>query len=117
MFETSSFPLKKLSICLCAVVGMCIWTEDASAQSEQEKAEIETNRNMDKPALEDHTSSQESIIPRISTSKQTQPIVKPAAVRKENLTGGEGKKAESSQAPSTLSFNMFLYIVDKFKAD
>jgi hypothetical protein len=57
MFETSSFPFKKLAISLCAVVGMCLWTEDAFAQSEQEKAEIENIRNMEKPALEDHTSS------------------------------------------------------------
>lgn len=117
MFETLSFPFKKLGICLCAVVGMCLWTEDALAQDEQEKAEIETIRNMDKPALEDQHSSHESVSPRITTSKQIQPIVKPMSVRKENLTGGEGKKAEPSQVPSTLSFNMFLYIVDKFKAD
>lgn len=117
MFETSSFPFKKLGICLCAVVGMCLWTEDALAQGEQEKAEIETIRNMDKPGIEDHTSSQESVSPRISATKQTQPIVKATAVRKENMPGGEEKKAEPSQAPSTLSFNMFLYIVDKFKAD
>lgn len=117
MFETSSFPFKKLAISLCAVVGMCLWTEDAFAQSEQEKAEIENIRNMEKPALEDHTSSHEAGSPRISPSKQTQPVVKATVTKKENMTGGEGKKVEPSQAPSTLSFNMFLYIVDKFKAD
>ncbi len=117
MFETSSFPFKKLGICLCAVAGMCLWTEDTFAQGEQEKVEIENIRNMDKPALEDHTSSQEAVSPRISATKQSQPVVKPTTVKKENMIGGEGKKPEASQAPSTLSFNMFLYIVDKFKAD
>ncbi|MDI1323901.1 MAG: hypothetical protein PSV36_14215 [Algoriphagus sp.] len=117
MFETSSFSFKKLGVCVCAVVGMCLWTEDALAQGEQEKAEIENIRNMDKPALEDQTSSQEAVSSKISASKQTQPVLKATVVRKENLTNGEGKKVDPSSAPSTLSFNMFLYIVDKFKAD
>lgn len=117
MFKTSLFPFKKLSIILCAVLGMCLWTEDVLAQGEQEKAEIENTRNMEKPTLEDHTSSQDALSPRISPSKQSQPFVKPPAVRKDNMAGGEGKKVESATAPSTLSFNIFLYIVDKFKAD
>lgn len=117
MFETSSFPFKKLGISVCAVLGMCLWTENAFAQSEQEKVEIENIRNMDKPTLEDHNSSSEAVSPRISTSKQSQPPIKATAVRKENMTSGEGKKVEPSAAPSTLSFNIFLYIVDKFKAD
>lgn len=117
MFETSSFPFKKLGICLCAVAGMCLWTEDAFAQGEQEKAEIENIRNSDKTSIEEHNSSLEAPSSRISASKQTPTVVKPTAVRKEIMTSGEGKKPESTQAPSTLSFNMFLYIVDKFKAD
>lgn len=117
MFETISFPFKKLGISICAVLGMCLWTEVAFAQSEQEKIEIENIRNMDKPTLEDNSSSQDVVGPRISPSKQSQPIVKATAVRKDNMTGGEGKKVEPSAAPSTLSFNIFLYIVDKFKAD
>lgn len=117
MFETPSFPFKKLGICICAVLGMCLWTEDALAQSEQEKVEVENIRNNDKPILDDHTSSQDAISPKISTSNQSQPIVKTTAVRKDIMTSGEGKKVEQTTAPSTLSFNIFLYIVDKFKAD
>ena len=68
-------------------------------------------------SIEDQTSSQEAVSSKISVSKQTQPVLKATVVRKENLTNGEGKKVDPSSAPSTLSFNMFLYIVDKFKAD
>lgn len=116
MFEASSIPFKKLGICICAVLGMCLSTENAVAQSEQEKVEIENTRNMDKPVPEDHSSTLDGSSPKISASKQTQPIVSTPPVRKE-LMGGEGKKNEPQAAPSTLSFNIFLYIVDKFKAD
>lgn len=117
MFESSSFPFKKLGICACAVLGMCFWTEDVLAQSEQEKGEIENVKNMDKSILTDHTSNFDSSSPKVSGSKQTPSNGSVPAVRKENLTSGEGKKTESTAAPSTLSFNIFLYIVDKFKAD
>lgn len=117
MFEASSFPFKKLGICLCAVAGMCLWTGDVFAQGEQEKVEIENTRNMERPNLEDHTSSPEAGNARISVLRQSSPVVKVTAAKKENMAAGEGKKGEQSQAPSTLSFNMFLYIVDKFKAD
>lgn len=117
MFENSSFPFKKLGISICAVLGMCLWTEDVLAQSEREKVEIENIRNVDKPVSEDHTSTLDGSIPKISASKQTQPVVSATPFRKEILTSGEGKKTEPSAAPSTLSFNIFLYIVDKFKAD
>ncbi len=115
MFKNSSFPFKK--ICFCAFVGICLFTGEAFAQGEQEKVEIETIRNMEKSALEDHTSSQEAGSPRISVSRQSPPVIKATVPKKENMAAGEGKKVEPTQAPSTLSFNMFLYIVDKFKAD
>ncbi len=117
MFKTSSFPFKKLGICFCAFVGMCLFTGEAFAQGEQEKVEIENLRNLDKPSLEDQNSSQEAGSPGITATKPAPLFVKPTVVKKENSTGGEGKKVDPAQAPSTLSFNMFLYIVDKFKAD
>lgn len=117
MFQTSSFPFKKLGIFVCAVLGMCFWTEDVLAQSEQEKGEIENARNIDKSISTDHTSTFDNSTPKFSATKQTPSNVNVSAVRKENLTSGEGKKTESTAAPSTLSFNIFLYIVDKFKAD
>lgn len=117
MFETSSFPFKKLGISICAVLGMCFWTEDVLAQSEQEKVEIENPRNMDKSVSADHASNLENSTSKANQPKQIQSVASTPAVRKENLTSGEGKKTESTAAPSTLSFNIFLYIVDKFKAD
>ena len=117
MFETSSFPFKKLGICICTVLGMCFWTQNVLAQSEQEKGEIDNVKNMDKSILTDQTSNFDSSSPRVSAGKQTQSNGSGSAVRKESLTSGEGKKTESTAAPSTLSFNIFLYIVDKFKAD
>ncbi len=117
MFETLSVPFKKLGIFICAVLGMCLWTGNVLAQSEQEKIEIESIGNMNKPVSPEHTSSLDSSSPKTSGSKQAQPVVNANPIRKEILISGEGKKSELPPAPSTLSFNIFLYIVDKFKAD
>jgi hypothetical protein len=116
MFEKLSFPFKKLSICLVGVVGMCLWGQDAFAQ-EHEKVEIEISKNAEKINLEDHTGSQESGFQKSTLSKPTQPVIKSVTppTKKEVVMAPEGKKPE--QASSTLSFNIFLYIVDKFRAD
>jgi hypothetical protein len=114
MFKKLSFPFKKLGICLIGVVGMCLWTQDAFAQ---EKVEIENNKVPEKIILEDHTSSQETGFQKNTVIKQTVPVNKVAVPqpKKEVVYIPEGKKPE--QTSSTLSFNIFLYIVDKFKAD
>jgi hypothetical protein len=114
MFEKLSFPFKKLGICLIGVVGMCLWTQNAFAQ---EKVEIENNKVPEKIILEDHTSSQETGFQKPTVTKQNLPVTKVAAPqpKKEVVYIPEGKKPE--QTSSTLSFNIFLYIVDKFKAD
>lgn len=117
MSNTSSFPFKKLGICVCAFLGMCFWTEDVLAQSEQDKVEIENARNIEKSVSADQTPITEGSTIKTTLSKPTQSNGSVPAVRKENLTSGEGKKAESTAPPSTLSFNIFLYIVDRFKAD
>ena len=117
MFEKLSFPFKKLSICLIGVVGMCLMAQDAFAQ-EHEKIEVEITKSSEKINLEDHTGSQESGFQKPTLPKQVQqPVIKPASPpqKKEAVIAQEGKKPE--QGSSTLSFNIFLYIVDKFRAD
>ena len=120
MLKFSGFRLgKPLILGLGALFLMC-FALDASAQSENEKVEEIYPKTNDRVVLEDHT-----LILDNSQSKTTlvkpNPIHKPAAaavskkdpVLAENATDRESKK---NDAPSTLSFNIFLYIVDKFKA-
>lgn len=117
MFKKLSFPFKKLSICLIGVVGICLFAHDTFAQ-EHEKIEIEISKSVEKINLEDHTGTQESGFQKSAISKQVQqPVIKatPPQVKKDAGIIPEGKKPE--QGSSTLSFNIFLYIVDKFRAD
>ncbi|MEB2774747.1 hypothetical protein SYJ56_05485 [Algoriphagus sp. D3-2-R+10] len=87
------------------------------AQSERDKSEMEREKPIDKPLVENQSDQID-----IQTSDSPTPAVggtvtnnKSTLQKKETQLSGEGKKVEST--PSTLSFNIFLYIVDKFKAD
>ncbi len=115
MFITPSSPLKKIGACAVAVLGMCLWSGESMAQSEQEKVELENPRVLDRPVVEDHTTSNEVVIPKVVTPKQTPLPINSTPIRREVAISPEGKKVEP--VPSTLSFNIFLYVVDKFKAD
>ncbi|PZX57878.1 hypothetical protein [Algoriphagus chordae] len=112
----TDFSFKKLTIFSIAVLGICFWAGDSMAQNEQEKSEMEREKPIDKPLVENQ-SDQPDIQVRESYIPSTTNVapVKTPAPKKESTFSGEGKKAEP--APSTLSFNIFLYIVDKFKAD
>ncbi|TXE14416.1 hypothetical protein [Algoriphagus aquimarinus] len=117
MIATSKVSFKKIIFFGISVLGMCIYAGDTMAQSEKEKSEMDNVKPIDKPLVENHTDilidNHSLSIPNptglTSTSNKISPI------KKDNHLSGEGKKAEP--VPSTLSFNIFLYIVDKFKAD
>ncbi len=93
---------------------------DASAQSENEKIEDINPKNNDRIILEDHTVIQDNSFSKTLPSKAiTTPKVTPLPPKRD-LTAGESvseKDVKKNDSPSTLSFNIFLYIVDKFKAD
>ena len=118
MILKTVFSIKNLTVFGIAAFALCFWASDAKAQSEREKSEIERERPIIKPLVE-HQSDQvdlqlhDNIAPATTT---TAPSVKTTSPKKvEAQVSGEGKKVEPT--PSTLSFNIFLYIVDKFKAD
>ncbi|MDR7128404.1 hypothetical protein J2X69_000736 [Algoriphagus sp. 4150] len=110
MIIKANFALRKLIIFSIAVLGLSFWTGNSMAQSEHDKPEMEHDKpEGDNPNGQGDIQAQEIQAPAIITTTKTPPP------KKENHVGGEGKKTET--APSTLSFNIFLYIVDKFKAD
>ncbi|MFC5626680.1 hypothetical protein [Algoriphagus winogradskyi] len=118
MILKTVFSIKNLTVFGIAAFGLCLWAGDSMAQSEREKSEIEREKPITKPLSENHSDQvdmplQDNFSP---ASTAPTPIVKTVSPKKaENQVSGEGKKVEPT--PSTLSFNIFLYIVDKFKAD
>lgn len=118
MILKTAFSLKKLTIFSIAVLGLCFWAGNSMAQSEREKSEIEREKPIVKPLTENQSDQvdlqlRDSLTPAsIAPATSAQTVVAP---KKESQLSGEGKKVEPT--PSTLSFNIFLYIVDKFKAD
>lgn len=99
-----------------AVLGFCFLPEVSFAQEDLGKVESEILKPLDRVnqdnsinLLEGNTSNANP------NAKQTVVIQKGTALKKENPLVVEGKKTEPT--PSTLNFNIFLYIVDKFKAD
>lgn len=90
------------------------------AQTEQDKPIMESSRPLDKQILEEDLGLHHEplITPNAAKpnqeSKNIAPIIPSTPIRREVVIGPEGKKTET---PSTLSFNIFLYVLEKFKAD
>lgn len=117
MFNSTIFPFKKVSFLAATVMGMCLWTGESLAQEEQDKVEIEPLKSVDRPIRGDHAASQEVIIPKVVVTPKSKTLpTQSTPIRREVVLGQEGKKS-TEPVSSTLSFNIFLYVVDKFKAD
>lgn len=100
---------------------MVFFTIDASAQSENEKVEELYPKTNDRVILEDHITSQDISVSRTNVAKpvSTPKVVSPITVKKDPIIPEitSEREVKKNDSPSTLSFNIFLYIVDKFKAD
>lgn len=119
MISKIDFPFKKLTIFSIALLGMCFWAGNTMAQSEREKSEVENEKPLEKPLVENSSDRfdvqlRDNQVP-VTTNTTTVTSAKTPLPKKETNLSGEGKKPDP--APSTLTFNIFLYIVDKFKAD
>lgn len=121
MFKFSEFHFNKTFILLLGVLGMIFLALDASAQSENEKVEEIYPKTNDRIILEDHTLIQENSITKNTVVKPitTQKVTVTTTAKKEPavVENASDREAKKNDSPSTLSFNIFLYIVDKFKAD
>jgi len=115
MSNSITFNLKKIATFSFAALAFCLYSEVSFAQEGTNKPETDMVKSIDKPATDISNSVIESNTntPALNKVVVTNPKFSP--IKKENGLVGEGKKPEP--APSTLNFNIFLYIVDKFKAD
>lgn len=101
------------------VLSFCFFAFESLAQEEQEKVRVEIP--LETVDTEDLNLEKE-ISPNPNLKAEPSRIFSvPAAVANQNkLTAeplGENRKIKKEESSSTLSFNLFLYIVDKFRAD
>lgn len=114
----SQFPLKKIGFSAIILLGFCFFAGESLAQSEQEKVDLENVKPTDKPVLEDNGQNSENLVSKSATNKTNFAPNNKVAVKRDLPAGGVEKEIKKEESvPSTLSFNIFLYIVDKFKAD
>jgi hypothetical protein len=114
MLKFSGFPFKKIALLCAAMGGFVFFSSEANAQEENSPRPIE------KPVVEDQGSNQDNTTAVFPLFKPTgQKPTSPSSVKRDLPAGGffQEKEAKKNEAPSTLSFNIFLYIVDKFKED
>ncbi len=115
MSEIVNFNFRKITVFSFAVVAFCFFSEVSFAQEDMRKVDSENLKSTDKPSQEGGVIATEQSTPNPAGNKIITTAPKVTPVKKEQVLIGEGKKPEAT--PSTLNFNIFLYIVDKFKAD
>jgi hypothetical protein len=115
MSDSSPLYFKKLIFFSIAVLGLCLLPKISFAQENMGKIDLESPKSSEKLNQENTINLLEGNSNSNNNQKQTVLVQKPATGKKDNIISSEIKKSEST--PSTLNFNIFLYIVDKFKAD
>ena len=106
----------KVALLSMAAFGYLLLPSEAMAQEEN------TKKPFEKPIVEEHNAIPEAgtagslSVQKPAVVKQSVPLPLP---RKEvpTATQLQEKESKKNESPSTLSFNIFLYIVDKFKQD
>lgn len=116
MWNCSRIFAGKVALLSMAAFGYLLLPSEAVAQEENTKKPFEKPISEESSPLPEAGTAAQVTVQKSATVKQGVPIPLP---RKEvqtttHLPERESKKNES---PSTLSFNIFLYIVDKFKQD
>lgn len=119
MLKFSGFHFTKPALLSIAIVGLALITVDASAQSEIERVEENNLKINDRVILEDNSTFQDNHSSAVTSSKSGTTLKATQATVKRDLPAGgiTDKDVKKNESASTLSFNIFLYIVDKFKAD
>jgi hypothetical protein len=106
----------KVALLCMAAFGYLLLPSEAMAQEEN------TKKPFEKPIVEEHNAIPEAgtagslSVQKPAVVKQSVPLPLP---RKEvhTTTHLQERESKKNESPSTLSFNIFLYIVDKFKED
>jgi hypothetical protein len=112
MLNCSRFVAKNIALPCMAVLGFFLLTTEAWAQEENARKPLE------RPIVEEHTLPSEGGIPVMNVPSK--PAAQKSILPKKEVPSAvqlQEKESKKNESPSTLSFNIFLYIVDKFKQD
>ena len=114
MFQTANYTLESFKTLSLMLVFCLFFGFSALAQGEKDRVLQEVPKNAESTQQYDSPDGANEGI-----NKTTAPAKTPGvAVKKENpLFKQGGEKDAKKEEISTLSFNLFLYIVDKFKED
>lgn len=120
MFKQTINTSSKTKFIAIFALSFCFFAIESLAQSEQEK--VRTDLPVENSAVEDLDLSRGHVDlnSKSSTNKTvSKPATKTSVAAKKpvELSLVENKQLKKEEPASTLSFNLFLYIVDKFKAD
>jgi hypothetical protein len=116
MWKCSRIFAGKVALLSMVAFGYLLLPSEAMAQEEN------TKKPFEKPIVEENNTGSESgaaatlFTQKPAVVKQSVPLPIP---RKEvhTTTHLQERESKKNESPSTLSFNIFLYIVDKFKQD
>ncbi|MFC3879658.1 hypothetical protein ACFOSV_05705 [Algoriphagus namhaensis] len=102
------------------VMSFGFFAIESFAQSEQEPVRMEIPAET--PAVDDLDLTRGNISKEIQKKPASQSFIKAVSPQAKNNKSAtepiaENKDAKKEESASTLSFNLFLYIVDKFRAD
>jgi len=106
----------KVALLSMAAFGYLLLPSEAVAQEENTKKPFEKPISEESSTLPEAGTAAPLTVQKSATVKPGVPLPLP---RKEVQTNTHLQERESkkNESPSTLSFNIFLYIVDKFKQD
>lgn len=116
MWNCSRFVANNIALPCMVALGLFLLTTEVRAQEEN------TRKPLERPVVEEHTlpieggHSVTTVPNKPTTTKSILPLV-PSKKEVPAATQLQEKESKKNESPSTLSFNIFLYIVDKFKQD
>ena len=116
MWNCSRIFAAKVALLSMAAFGYLLLPSEAWAQEENTKKPFEKPISEETSALPEAGTATPLTVQKAATVKPGVPLPLP---KKEVPSGAHLQERESKKndSPSTLSFNIFLYIVDKFKED
>jgi len=116
MWNCSRIFANKVILLSLVAIGFFLLPTESVAQEENTKKPFEKPVSEELSPLVEAGAIAPLPVQKPTPSKQTVPFPLP---RKEAHTTAtlQEKEPKKNETPSTLSFNIFLYIVDKFKAD
>jgi hypothetical protein len=116
MWNCSRIFAAKVALLSMVAFGYLLLPSEARAQEENTKKPFEKPISEESSALPEAGTATPLTVQKATTVKPSLPLPLP---KKEVPSGAHLLERESKKndSPSTLSFNIFLYIVDKFKED